>query len=189
MRRPNVLRPTVDLFERDGSVIDVNDLHRRGAFVGMWFPFKRLRTYPDRLEIKWPDHNKTPQIILIERTRLHLGGTRPWFLCYKCGRKVGKLYISSIDIGCRRCSDLQFVSQRQRRRARLKTKVEKIRNRLWFESGNPIRPRYMHRATYQKHLTALHAIQHAISTGCRISSPRYRRWRGRDDEGRYCGDS
>ena len=187
MRRPRLLRACVELFERDGSVIDVNDLHRRGAFSGpgMWFPFKRLKTFPDRLEIKWPDQNKPPQIILIERTRLHLGGERPWFVCYKCGHRVGKLYISTIDIGCRHCCDLQFRSQVQTRKARLQTKAENIRNRLWIEGEKLIRPFRMHRATYRKHLRTLHHIEHAIRTDGRFSSIRYRRYRERDNEGRY----
>jgi hypothetical protein len=189
MRRPKLTRPTTDLFERDGSVIDVNDLHRRGAFrLPMHFPFRRLKTFPDRLEIKWPDQNKPPQIILIERTRLHLGGERPWFVCYKCGHRVGKLYISTIDIGCRHCCDLQFRSQVQTRKARLQTKAEKIRNRLWFENNKPIRPHYMHRATFQRHLRTLSKIEHAIRHKLHCASIRYRRYRERDAGGRYCDE-
>jgi hypothetical protein len=71
---PSVLRPTTDLFERDGSVIDVNDLHRHHAFHRpMHFMVRRWKTFPDRLEINWPDRNKPPQIILIERTAVHFG--------------------------------------------------------------------------------------------------------------------
>jgi hypothetical protein len=190
MRRPRLLRACVELFERDGSVIDVNDLHRRGAFSGpgMWFPFKRLKTFPDRLEIKWPDKNKPPVIVLIERTKLYLGGSRPWFICPRCRRRVGKLYDLRIDILCRKCYDLGYVSQRQRRKARLQTKAENIRNRLWFEDNKPIRPYYMHRATYQKHLRAISRIEHAIRHGLHCASIRYRRLRERDSDGRYCDE-
>jgi hypothetical protein len=162
LRKPP--RPTTDLFERDGSVLDVNDLHRRGAFVRpMWFPFRRLKTFRDRLEISWPDKNKPPQIILLERTRLYLGGERPWFLC-PCGRRCGKLYLTTINARCRICSGLQFASQRQWRTTRLRAKAEKIRNRVWAEGEKIIRPRYMHKRTYDTHLLALHTIEHAIKT-------------------------
>jgi hypothetical protein len=190
MRRPKLTRPTTDLFERDGSVIDVNDLHRRGAFrAPMWFPFKRLRTFPDRLEIYFRNHNRPPQIVLIERTRLYLGSERPWFLCYKCGRRVGKLYVSSIDIGCRYCCDLGFASQRQRLKKRLAAKAEKIRNRLWCEGEKIIRPRCMHESTFRKHTRMLQRLQQAIHTGSHCGSvPSHYRHRERDADGRYCDE-
>jgi hypothetical protein len=190
MRRPKLTRPTTDLFERDGSVIDVNDLHRRHAFRSpMWFPFRRLnlKTFPDHVELNFRDRNRPPLVLLVERTRLHLGGTRPWFVC-ACGCRCGKLYLTSIDARCRVCSDLQFASQRQRRKARLQTKAENIRARLWFENNKPVRPHYMHRATFQKHLRAIFRIEHAIRHGLHCASIRYRRYRERDSDGRYCDE-
>ena len=190
MRLRSVLpRPVVELFERDGSVIDVNDLHRRGAFLKpMHFPFRKLKTFPDRIEINFPKGNfpKPPQIILIERTRLHLGGSRPWFVCHRCQRRVGKLYYFNIDVLCRKCYDLGYVSQRQRLKKRLAAKAENIRARLWFENNKPIRPRYMHRATFQRHLRTLSKIEHAIRHGLHCASIRYYRHRERNDAGCYC---
>jgi hypothetical protein len=188
MRR-ELLRPTVELFS-DGEILDAYDLNRRGAFSapGMWFPFRRVKTFPDHIEINFRDRNRPPLVLLIERTGLHLGGARPWFVC-TCGRRCGKLYLTSIDARCRVCSDLQFTSQRQRRRARLKTKADNIRARLWIEGEKLIRPFRMRRATYQKHLRALHHIEHAIRINGRFSSIRYRRWRERDDEGRFTDDN
>ena len=188
MRRPKLTRPTTDLFERDGSVIDVNDLARRGAFDrAMHFPFRRIKTFPDHAEINFRDRNKPPLVLLIERTHLHLGGTRPWFVC-ACGRRCGRIYLTSIDARCRVCSDLQFRSQAQTRKARLQTKAENIRNRLWFENNKPIRPRYMHRATFQRHLRAISKIEHAIRHNLHCASIRYRRYRERDADGRYCDE-
>jgi hypothetical protein len=167
--------------------LDVNDLHRRGAFhTPMHFPFRRLRTFPDRMEIYFRDRNRPPQIVLIERTRLHLGGARPWFICYKCNRRCAKLYPVGVDHWCRRCGDLQFVSQRQRRKARLTIKAKNIRARLWVEGEKIIRPRYMRESTFRKHMHALHAIEHAIRHGLHCSSIRYQRYRERDADGRYC---
>jgi hypothetical protein len=189
MRRPKLLHPTTDLFERDGSAFDVNDLAKRGAFLapGMWFPFRRLKTFPDHIEINFRDRNRPPLVLLVERTRLHLGGSRPWFVC-TCGRRCAMLYVTSIDARCRVCSDLQFRSQAQTRKARLQTKAENIRNRLWIENGKPIRPHYMHRATFQRHLRAISRIEHAIRHGLHCASIRYRRCRERDSDGRYCDE-
>ena len=130
MRRPNVLRPTTELFERDGSVLDVNDLHRRGAFDRpMWFPFRRIKTFPDHIEINFRDRNRPPLLLLIERTGLHLGGSRPWFVC-QCGRRCGKLYLTTISAQCRICAGLNFRSQRQWRTTRLRSKAEAVGSSL-----------------------------------------------------------
>jgi hypothetical protein len=150
----------------------------------MEFPFRRLRTYRDHIELRWRDRNKPPTVVLIEYTPLNYGGERPWFVC-PCGYRCARLYVTSIDARCRRCSELQFTSQRQTRKARLQTKAENIRNRLWIEGEKLIRPFRMHRATYRKHLRTLHHIEHAIRTDGRFSSIRYRRYRERDNEGRY----
>src|SRR5262245_40026763 len=81
--RPKLLRPVVELFS-DGEVLDVNMLHRHGAFsTPQVFPLRRLKTYLDRSEIYFRDRARPPQIVLIERTGLHLGGARPWFVCQR----------------------------------------------------------------------------------------------------------
>ena len=181
-RRHRLTRPTTDLFH-EGDTLDVNQLNRTGAFSRpMHYPLRRLKTFPDHIEINFRD--RPPLVLLIERTHLHLGGSRPWFVC-ACGRRCGRIYLTSIDARCRVCSDLQFRSQAQTRKTRLQTKAERIRNRLWFENNKPVRPRYMHRATFQRHLRAISRIEHAIRHGLHASSPRYQRKRQRDRYGQY----
>ena len=184
--RPKLLRPTVELFVSPPPLSSI-ELYRAGAFgrQPMAFPFKRLRTYSDRVEIYFRDRNRPPQTVWLDWRPLHLGGAFPYFICYQCRRRCIKLYPVGVDYWCRRCGELQFLSQRQRRRARLKTKAENIRSRLWFENGKPVRPYYMHRATYKKYLNKLAHIEHAVRTNGHLSSIRYRRWRGRDSDGRY----
>ena len=182
MSRP---RPTIELFS-DGEILDVNMLNRRHAFsTPLDFPLRRLRTYQDHIQLRWPNRDKPAQIILIERTRMHFGNSPPWFICYKCNRRCAKLYVNSIDIACRKCADLQFASQRQRHKTRLKTKIEKIRGRLWIEGEKIIRPRNMPDRGFQRHLRAIARIEHAIRHGLRCSSIRYQRYRERDADGRY----
>jgi hypothetical protein len=185
MRRLKRTHPVVELFS-DGEILDSYELYRHGAFRRpMEFPFRRLRTYRDHIELRWRNRDKPPQVILLERTQC-LDAERTWFLCYKCGRRCAKLYINSIDVACRKCAGLQYASQRQRRNTRLRTKANKIRWQLWTEGEKIIRPVNMHKRTYQQHMHALRMIEHALRTGSRLSSVRYRRQRERDSEGRYC---
>jgi hypothetical protein len=179
--------PVVELFS-DGEILDVNMLNRRGAFsASMEFPLRRLRTFPNHIELRWPNLDKPATVILVERTRMHFGNTRPWLVCYKCSRRCAILYVSTIDVACRRCAGLKWACQRQRRKTRLKAKAEKIRNRLWRDGEKIIRPRGMHKETYRKHLHKLQLLQHAISTGSRLRSARsYHRLRERDEDGKYC---
>ena len=102
--------------------------------------------------------------------------------------RSGKLYDLGIDVLCRKCYDLGYVSQRSRLRKRLAVKAENIRNRLWLDGEKITRPRYMHEKTFRKHTRMLQRLQHAIHTGTHCASIRYRRQRERDSEGRYQAD-
>jgi hypothetical protein len=188
MHRPKLTRPTVELFS-DGEILDVNALNRNGAFRRpMHYPFRRLKTYQDRVELYFRDRTKPAQIILVARTAQNFGNSRPWLIC-SCRRRCVKLYCDSLGARCRICAELQFTSQRQWWTTRLRARADKIRSQLWVDaSGKPARPYRMHRNTYRQHLTALASIEHAIRTGSRISSPRYRRYRERDADGRYCAE-
>ncbi len=180
-----LVRPTTDL-SSDGEILNAYDLNRRGAFSRpMVFPFRRLKTFPDHIELRWPNPTKPSAVMLIERTKLNYGGTRPWFIC-SCGRRCAKLYLTSISVGCRICNGLQYKTQRERRKARLTDKAERIRSSLWVDAaGKPIRPRFMHKTVFHKHLLTLQRIEHAIRTNGRYASVRYRRLRNRDTGGRY----
>jgi hypothetical protein len=107
MPRPKLTRPSTDLFH-DGDTLDAYQLNRVGAFNGpMVFPFRKLRTDRDHIEQHFPV--RLPQVIVIERTRAGIDAARPWFLCYRCARRCGRLYVNSIDILCRKCADLQWL--------------------------------------------------------------------------------
>lgn len=51
------------------------------------------------------------QIIGLCKTKPHFGGTRYWFTC-RCGRRVGRLYVSSGEttFRCRRCHGWTYRS-------------------------------------------------------------------------------
>src|SRR5262245_54889772 len=52
--------------------------------------------------------------IKIQRTWCNYGGTRPWFLCPKCGDRRAVLYdVNASEFGCRRCLDLHYTSDKE----------------------------------------------------------------------------
>ena len=189
MRRRKLTRPTTDLFH-EGDTLDVHQLNRTGAFLRPTiYPLRRLKTFPDHIEINFRDRARPPQITLIERTALFAGAltSRPWFICSACSRRCGKLYVTSLGAKCNQCSGLQWTSQRQWHTTRLRVKAAQIRNRLDADpTGKPVRPRYMHVRTFRRLISALAAIDQAIRTGSRLSRVRaHYRYRPRDRAGRY----
>jgi len=52
--------------------------------------------------------------IKLATSKTHYNGTRFWFKCPKCGRRVGVLYEHPLnnDIGCRTCLDLDYKKRR-----------------------------------------------------------------------------
>jgi len=50
--------------------------------------------------------------VAVTSTRLRGGGTRPWFTCPRCRRRVGKLYATAANVlGCRVCLKLVYKCQ------------------------------------------------------------------------------
>ena len=54
----------------------------------------------------------TPVNFATSRTRF--GGTRHWFACPACGRRVGVLFVHPINnaVGCRLCLELEYRKRR-----------------------------------------------------------------------------
>ncbi len=77
------------------------------------------------------------------------GGKRPWFICpaKNCGRRVAILYLGKI-FACRQCYQLAYPCQRENFGYRAIRKIEKVRNKLKWESGcfngKGLKPKGMH---------------------------------------------
>jgi hypothetical protein len=88
------------------------------------------------------------------------GGARPFFVCpglvngIVCGRRVAKLYGAGTYFLCRECYRLAYASQRKDRYVRALRRANNIRMRLGGEpstaSALPVRPKGMHRRTYDR---------------------------------------
>ena len=51
------------------------------------------------------------QVVLLESTPCTLGGSRPWFRCPTCSRRVAIIYGAGRLFGCRPCKSLAYASQ------------------------------------------------------------------------------
>ena len=82
------------------------------------------------------------------------GGTRSYFRCPGCDKRILKLHLRWGRFRCRRCNELTYGCQRENRMQRLRRKGWKVRERLGSNSltGEPFppKPRGMHWKTYQR---------------------------------------
>lgn len=156
--------------------IDINYLQREGLLKAGYIntltwsrngnPIASIKIFADidyvRLIYKcrsngaeWEDKDYR---VTIERTTCHYGGSRAWFLCPCCSKRVGKLYGGKV-FACRHCHDLAYKSQREGELDLLARKVERIRERLKWEAGilngQGWKPKGMHWKTFDR-LVALH---------------------------------
>ena len=89
-------------------------------------------------------------------TPCNLGGERPWFVCPNtcCGRKATKLYLHGGYFVCRHCTGLGYRSQREDAWSRLVRRAQRARAKagggLNLIEPFPLKPKGMHRRTYQR---------------------------------------
>lgn len=91
----------------------------------------------------WKDRH---QHIALAYTECNYGGTRPWFICPQCSRRVGVLYSRGLFL-CRHCTNVAYTSKSENLPDRMLRKANKIRDILGADYGvhKPIRrPKGMH---------------------------------------------
>ena len=157
-------RPFTDEF----FSLDVRRLHRDGCLerVGAgrvtvtWDGGNSIDVVKDRtgvileyLVFDGHDHEQLSERIVIQRTKCHFGGSRPWWFCPRCGRRCAILYGGRRFL-CRRCHDLRYRSQSLGKGERLLRRAEKIRVGLGGSGVVfdlfPDKPRGMHQTTYDR---------------------------------------
>ena len=91
--------------------------------------------------------------VAVEWTPCFFGGSRPWFHCPRCGRRVRKLYAGTIFY-CRDCHHLAYEVQRESETSRMRRRADKIRDRLGWNSDGPgdgwRKPKGMHWKTFSR---------------------------------------
>lgn len=146
------------LVTTDLKSICVNEINKlTGKFRRpMHYPFRGITAHRHYIEIN-------RQHIDLTRTQLTFG-LRVWFVCPRCRRRCGKLYSDGLCWYCRKCADLHFESQRQRRRKRLETKARQLRVGLGDYTGEigsptPPKPYRQKRIAYRRAIRHLYAIE------------------------------
>ncbi len=103
------------------------------------------------------------QGVWLDWTPCNYGGSRPWFLCPRCNRRVAVLY-GGARFYCRHCHGLAYTSTRESSSDRGIRKARKIHERLGGTGDLrffPPKPKGMHWRTYWQ----LRDEAHAAYTG------------------------
>lgn len=163
--------------------IPIRELTRQGMFgpwMSLWGTLK-WPLVPAEVEwtLEWTGDREPAVLILGGRLRtagvayvhpkhrislglscLPSGGKRRWFLCAKCLRRTGAIYLPHLTSwwGCRSCHGLRYWSQRLGRLDRLTRKADKAWRRLGgspepvfpFDERPPAKPKGMHWRTYER---------------------------------------
>lgn len=98
----------------------------------------------------WRDVHCT---VPLERTPCTYGGTRTWWHCPCCARRVALLYIGNMP-ACRHCYQRSYRCEREGLDDRATRQADKLRDRLgWIPSilnGNGPKPKGMHWRTFER---------------------------------------
>jgi hypothetical protein len=89
-----------------------------------------------------------------QSTPCRFGGTRQWFTCPRCGKRVAVIYGPDKYFACRRCCGLKYASQKEGVGDRSSRQADKLRKRLGWEVGilnsDGGKPKGMHWATFHR---------------------------------------
>jgi len=102
------------------------------------------------LEYNWPRdgvHQHVTERILLERTECHFGGSRDWFRCPHCSRRVAKLYFVQGHWRCRKSLNISYLCQSENLEDRMHRRITKLESKL-AEDGK--KPKWMHWTTYNR---------------------------------------
>ena len=95
----------------------------------------------------WQSIEETIHFVL---TRCNYGGTRQWFLCPGCGRRVAILYLWRGLFTCRKCAHVVYGSQQESELDRLARKAKKIRHKMDIGDTELYDPDRLFDGTYWK---------------------------------------
>ncbi|WP_139249395.1 hypothetical protein [Malonomonas rubra] len=98
---------------------------------------------------EWQD---IEQSVYFDHTPCNYGGSRKWFLCPHCHKRIAVIYGAGKYFLCRHCYDLTYSSQQENPADRLIRKARKIRKDLGGDDSLtdafPEKPKHMHWKTY-----------------------------------------
>ena len=118
------------------------------------------------------DWQDVAQVVGLEHTPCHYGGSRPWFRCPRCGRRVAKLFGGVLFL-CRKCHGLAYRSQAETYSDRCFRRANKLRERLGGEPGVDQympKPKWMRWATFEG---ITHEVRELENAGLMAAVARY----------------
>ena len=122
-------------------------------------------TFTYRTRTGGGDWQDVRAVVWLDRTPCTYGGTRTWWRCPCCSRRVAILYIGRIP-ACRHCYRLAYRCERESVDSRATRQADKLRDRLgWIPGilhGNGPKPKGMHWRTFER-LQAKHDAMVQVS--------------------------
>jgi len=111
------------------------------------------------------DWQSVGQTIWFDRTHCNYGGSRKWFLCPHCSKRVAILYGADVRFLCRHCYRLPYASQGESYLDRMERKANKISLKLdpdGLDGDYYYKPKGMHWKTFNRLISANNRLQEAI---------------------------
>ncbi|MDD3262589.1 MAG: hypothetical protein PHR61_01975 [Candidatus Absconditabacteria bacterium] len=93
-------------WSRNGDVQSSMGVGSYADNTALWFSFSGI----DR---STQERRNYYHVISLAKTDCNYGGYRYWFVCPKCGKKYGKLYIAGNHFHCRKCLNLCYEDQKR----------------------------------------------------------------------------
>ena len=110
-------------------------------------------TFTYRTRTGGGDWQDVRAVVWLDRTPCTYGGTRTWWRCPCCSRRVAILYIGRIP-ACRHCYRLAYRCERESVDSRATRQADKLRDRLgWIPGilhGSGPKPKGMHWRTFER---------------------------------------
>lgn len=114
------------------------------------------------------DLRDASQVVPIVRTACPYGGTRPWFACPICNRRVGVLYMRGGRFACRHCQRVSYASQSEDGMGRMWRRQSKLEARL---GDDWTRPKGMRQHTYTRLLDRLQeCVERRDAAFCEVAA-------------------
>ena len=157
----------------DSLPLDIRKLQRAGLLTpGRWFGWQwtvndkpvadiRVKVEIGRVVLVYrhrgrgdSDWQDVEQPVQLRHTPCTYGGTRPWWRCPSCSRRVAVLYCPGELYACRHCYRLAYESQREDAGDRALRRAQRIRRRLGGSANMtmpfPAKPKGMRWCTYER---------------------------------------
>lgn len=101
--------------------------HCTGSGTGPNGFLLRFTLAKDTLSLEYVAHSQRHTLsVRMVTTQPHYGGFRTWFVCPRCGRRCGILYIHAhnVHFACRVCANLNYLSTRQESQHKLMLRMQ-----------------------------------------------------------------